>query len=114
VLVFGDGTTGTITGDDVVATGSAGVGFDADAAVEISTAKPFTTAIFTEGGAPSFEFVPGVPVALFAGTPGQANCVGVSVATLVRQFGGLNAAASALNEPSVNALQNAIMTYCGG
>jgi YVTN family beta-propeller protein len=50
----------------------------------------------------------------FAGTPGKANCFGQSVAALVRQFGGLNAAAAALGFANVSALQNAILTFCGG
>lgn len=48
----------------------------------------------------------------FAGTPGKADCVGVSVAALVRQYGGLNAAAASLHYPSVRALQQAIMAFC--
>jgi len=51
---------------------------------------------------------------VFAGTPGKANCHGQSVSALARQFGGLNAAAEALGYPSVDALQNAIMEFCGG
>jgi hypothetical protein len=50
----------------------------------------------------------------FAGTPGQANCYGRSVSALARQFRGLNAAAAALGFPSVPALQNAILAFCGG
>ena len=50
----------------------------------------------------------------FAGTPGQANCFGQSVAALVTQFGGLNAAAAALGFTSVGALQNALLTFCEG
>jgi hypothetical protein len=112
LLVFADGTTGTVIGDDVVA---ARPPFNSSATVEITTTKPFTTAIFTEARpTPAFEFLPGTPVTFLAGTPGQTNCVGVSVGALTQQFGGLNAAASALNEPSVRALQAAIMTYCGG
>jgi hypothetical protein len=110
VLVFSDSTIGTITGDDVAATGTMGE----NQAVEITTEKPFTTAIFSEGGAPSFEFVPSVPVVLFAGTPGKANCVGQSVSALATQYGGLNAAAASLDFATVAALQNAIMGYCGG
>jgi hypothetical protein len=108
MFVFGDGTTGTVNGDDVVA---AGIAFNSNATVEITTTKPFTTAIFTAGAA-SFEFVPSVPVVLFAGTPGQANCAGQSVSALTTQYRGLNAAAAALNFSSVIALQNAIMGFC--
>lgn len=50
----------------------------------------------------------------FAGTPGKANCFGQSVTALQVQFGGLNAAAAALGFPTVPALQNAIMAFCGG
>ena len=49
----------------------------------------------------------------FAGTPGKANCFGQSVTALQGQFGGLNAAAAALGFPSVGALQNAILAFCG-
>jgi len=51
---------------------------------------------------------------VFAGTPGKANCLGQSVSALAKQFGGLNNATAALNYPSVDALQNAIMEFCGG
>jgi YVTN family beta-propeller protein len=57
---------------------------------------------------------PAKPAPKFAGTPGKANCLGVSVAALVRQYGGLNAAAAALDYPSVPALQQAIIEFCGG
>jgi hypothetical protein len=50
----------------------------------------------------------------FAGTPGKANCHGQSVSALAKQFGGLNNAAAELGYPSVDALQNAIMEFCGG
>ena len=69
VFVFGDSTTGTVNGDDVVA---AGIAFDSNATVEITTTQPFTTAVFTAGAA-SFEFVPSVPVVLFAGDAGKGS-----------------------------------------
>ena len=50
----------------------------------------------------------------FAGTPGHANCYGRSVSALARQYHGLNGAAAALGFPSVPALQNAILAFCGG
>ena len=53
------------------------------------------------------------PAPRFAGTPGKANCHGQSVSALAKQYGGLNNAAAALRYPSVNALQNAIMEFCG-
>jgi hypothetical protein len=50
----------------------------------------------------------------FAGTPGTPNCEGESVSALAQQFGGLDAAASALGFPSVQALQDAIRAFCEG
>jgi hypothetical protein len=50
----------------------------------------------------------------FAGTPGKANCRGKSVSVLAQQFGGLNEAATALGFGSVQALQDAIETFCRG
>jgi uncharacterized repeat protein (TIGR03803 family) len=52
-------------------------------------------------------------ITFFAGTPGTANCVGNSDQALATRYGGLNAAAAALNYPGAAALQNAIVTYCG-
>jgi YVTN family beta-propeller protein len=54
------------------------------------------------------------PPPRFAGTPGHSNCHGQSVAALAQEFGGLNAAAAALGYASVQALQAAIGTFCGG
>jgi len=51
---------------------------------------------------------------LFAGTPGKANCHGQSVSALARQYGGLNSAAATLGFANVQALQNAILTFCEG
>jgi hypothetical protein len=47
-----------------------------------------------------------------AGTPGQANCHGRSVSALAQQFGGLNAAASALGFSTVEALQDGFRVFC--
>ena len=55
----------------------------------------------------NFRIVPA-----FAGTPGKANCHGKSVSALAHQFGGLSAAASALEFASVEALQDAIREFC--
>jgi hypothetical protein len=116
MLIFSDGV-GVVNGADVAASFAAdGLPFThgiTNAAVEITTAQPFTS-VTLSASLPSFEFVPSVPVVLFAGTPGQANCHGQSVSTLATQYGGLNAAAAALDYASVRALQDAIMTYCGG
>jgi hypothetical protein len=57
---------------------------------------------------------PGSNQAVFAGTPGKANCFGQSVSALVRQYHGLNGAAAAKGFSSVNELQNAISEFCGG
>jgi hypothetical protein len=53
-------------------------------------------------------------IAGFAGTPERANCHGKSVSALAHQYGGINAAASALDFPSVQGLQDAIGAFCGG
>ena len=50
---------------------------------------------------------------VFAGTPGKANCYGQSVAALNNQYGNQPAAAVALGYPSVQALHDAIHTFCG-
>jgi hypothetical protein len=50
--------------------------------------------------------------AAFAGTPGKGNCYGKSVVALVRQFGGLHAAASALGFPSEQALKETKREFC--
>jgi hypothetical protein len=47
-----------------------------------------------------------------AGTPGQGNCPGQSVSALARQFGSLQAAASALGFSSAKALQDAFKEFC--
>ena len=47
-----------------------------------------------------------------AGTPGRANCHGKSVSALAHQFGGLDAAASALGFSSVEALHDAFKAFC--
>jgi hypothetical protein len=60
----------------------------------------------------AIEFRPPLPAPAFAGTPGKANCHGKSVSALARQFGGIDAAASALGFASVQALQDATRTFC--
>jgi hypothetical protein len=49
----------------------------------------------------------------FAGTPGQADCHGVTVSGLAEQFGSIPAAAAALGFPSVKALQDSFGAFCG-
>jgi len=47
-----------------------------------------------------------------AGTPGQQNCHGQTISALAHQFGGIDAAASALGFSSVKALQNVVALFC--
>jgi hypothetical protein len=47
-----------------------------------------------------------------AGTPGQANCHGKSASALAQQFGGVDAAASALGFSGVAALQDGFRAFC--
>jgi hypothetical protein len=50
--------------------------------------------------------------ALFAGTPGKASCYGQSVTALNQKFGNQPAAAAALGYASIDALHQAIKTFC--
>jgi DNA-binding beta-propeller fold protein YncE len=59
-------------------------------------------------------FIPQGQKRVFAGTPGQANCIGQSVSALAQQYGGETAAAAALGYSSVLDLEKAIVDYCGG
>jgi hypothetical protein len=47
-----------------------------------------------------------------AGTPGQANCHGQTVSALATQFGGIDAAVSALGFSSETVLHDAIRVFC--
>jgi lipocalin len=87
VALSGDGDTALVGGptDDFIAGGSGGVSFTGAAWV----------------------FAP------FAGTPGTATCVGQSITTLIREFGGLSAAAADVDLSGVPALQKAVLAYCG-
>lgn len=49
---------------------------------------------------------------VFAGTPGERNCHGEVVSNLAKQYGGLDAAATALGYPDVPVLQDAILEFC--
>jgi hypothetical protein len=53
------------------------------------------------------------PALTFAGTPGQGNCYGQSIATLIGLYGGLNSAVAALGFTSADALRNDIKEFCG-
>jgi YVTN family beta-propeller protein len=88
------------------------------ATVSVIATATDTVAATIPVGLPPFAFgifiQPARPVVKFAGTPGKANCHGKSVSALAKQHGGLSAAAAALGFDSVDALQNAIMAFCGG
>ncbi len=62
--------------------------------------------------APTFNMTFSLTGTTFSGTPGQANCHGKTVSGLAVEFGGFNAAASALGFPSVQALQDAVTAFC--
>jgi hypothetical protein len=47
-----------------------------------------------------------------AGTPGEPNCHGQSISALARQFGGIDAAASALGFSGVDTLQSSLQAFC--
>jgi len=95
-----------------------GIGVDASSNAYItgysfSSNFPTTPGAFqTTFGGVVDAFVAKVAALTFAGTPGTPNCHGESVSALARQFGGLDAAASALGFPSVQALQDAIRAFC--
>jgi hypothetical protein len=63
-------------------------------------------------GMPSVDSFLATPTAIFAGIPGRPNCFGRSVSALAWEYGGLNAAADALNFSSVRAMQKAILEFC--
>jgi YVTN family beta-propeller protein len=88
--------------------------FDANLVTVVDAATGAITATIPVGSDPlAFgNFIQPRPT--FAGTPGQANCYGQSVAALARQYRGLNRAAAALGFSSISALQNAILTFCEG
>jgi YVTN family beta-propeller protein len=73
------------------------------------------TNIIPVGNSPSAfgNFIQAAP--LFAGTPGRRNCVHVSIAALLYNFGGrLSIAARALGFPTVPSLRSAINAFCSG
>jgi YVTN family beta-propeller protein len=113
-----------IGGSDFINGGQAGVSvtpdgskvyvanYDANTVTAFDPATGAISAIIPVGSYPlSFgNFIQPAPT--FAGTPGKANCYGMSVSALTQQYGGLNNAAAALGYPSVSALQIAIDDYC--
>jgi YVTN family beta-propeller protein len=93
-----DGTSNTVSQTLAVGNGPQGVGFN-----------PATlTAYVANGGSNTVSVL-----AVFAGTPKMSNCHGKTVSALAHQFGGLNAAATALGFSSVQALQDSIKAFCG-
>jgi hypothetical protein len=96
--------------------GDAGIGIAVDAAgaayVTGFTGSTDFPTVHPLQATPSGAFVAKLTTLAFAGTPGRLNCHGESVSALVRQFGGLDAAASALGFASVQALQDAIREFC--
>jgi hypothetical protein len=95
-----------------------GIGVDAAANAYVtgysfsSNSPTISGAFHTTFGGVVDAFVTKVAALTFAGTPGKPNCHGQSVSALAQQFGGLEAAASALGFPSVQALQGAIREFC--
>jgi len=89
------------------------VNTDANSVTVVDTRTNATTAVIPVGRFPisAGNFIQ--PTPRFAGTPGKANCYGQSVSALARQYGGLNSAARALGFSDVNALQKAILAFCG-
>jgi YVTN family beta-propeller protein len=126
VSVIDTATDGIVAAIPVAAGASAGISItpdgtkiyvintDANSVTVIDAATNATTAIIPVGNFPITEGVFIQPAPRFAGTPGKANCHGQSVSALAKQYGGLNAAASALGFSSIGALQNAILAFCGG
>ena len=78
------------------------------------TLTPIPGSPFPTGAAPVSVAVTTVSLPVFAGTPRTPNCQGESVSALAREFGGLEAAASALGFASVQALHEAIRAFCRG
>lgn len=69
----------------------------------------------SQGGANGGGTVFQVPAALtFLGVPAEPNCVGQSISTIAKSFGGVSAAAAQLAFSSVKAFQDAIKSYCAG
>lgn len=77
----------------------------------VATATNTVIATIPIGGHPAFL---AITRPSFAGQPGKANCFGQSVSALSNQYGGLDAATSALGFASLRALQTAIREFCQG
>jgi DNA-binding beta-propeller fold protein YncE len=73
---------------------------------------PIPGSPFPTGATPVSVAVATVSPPVFAGTSGTPNCHGESLSALAREFGGLEAAASALGFASAQALHEAIRAFC--
>ena len=73
------------------------------------------TDIIDGGVAPTFNMTYSVSGETIpdAGTPGAADCQGVTVSALARQFGGIDHAAGALGFSTVAGLQRVVRDFCG-
>jgi YVTN family beta-propeller protein len=76
----------------------------------IDTATNMVVAVLPVGNTPTAFGVFIQP--RFAGTPGERNCHGKSIAALAETFGGLNGAAIALGFPTLHALRTAVNAFC--
>ena len=63
------------------------------------------------GGGTVFQLTSAVS---FVGIPGEPNCVGQSLSTLANSFGGISSAAVEFGYSNVQALEEAVKSYCAG
>ena len=63
------------------------------------------------GGGTVFQLTSAVS---FVGIPGEPNCVGQSLSTLANSFGGISSAAVQFGYSNVQALEDAVQSYCAG
>jgi hypothetical protein len=111
------GSLWTQYGTKLVGTGALDVLFKQGWSVSLSS-DGNTAIIGGPAGGPAADAPPGAGAAWvfapFAGKPGTAKCHGQSIAMLVREFGGLNAAAAGVGFASIRTLQDAILGFCDG
>jgi predicted outer membrane repeat protein len=98
--------------------GSNAIGFDTDCTHQATPPNPVLTdqrglsrpdsPTLCDSGAYEHD-----GVGAFAGTPGNADCDGVTVEELSKQYGSLDAAAALLGYQKVEALHDAIRAFCG-
>jgi YVTN family beta-propeller protein len=121
-----DATTNAVTATIPVGHVAAGIAVTPDGSKVYSVnARDNTVSIIATATNTVIDTIPvgGTPVAFgifiqppprFAGAPGASNCYGQSVAALVSQFGGFNAAAAALGFSDIKALEKTISAFCEG